>query len=170
MHTARVVALRPFHETDLPETERLLDNTIAGRWQARLGELVDVLDLPGVVACEAERIIGIATWTTEDPAELACLVVAPDHRQQGVGGALVEAVVSAVTADSIWLLTTNDNLDALRLYERHGFRIERVVVGGVEEARRLKPGIPATGDDGIPIRDELILRRKLAEPVEGTGV
>jgi ribosomal protein S18 acetylase RimI-like enzyme len=119
-----------------------------------------------VVACEAGSIIGIATWTTEDPAELACLAVALDHRQQGIGGALVEAVVSAVTTDSIWLLTTNDNLDALRLYQRHGFRIERVVVGGVEEARHLKPGIPITGDDGIPILDELILRRRLAEPLE----
>jgi ribosomal protein S18 acetylase RimI-like enzyme len=165
-----VVTLRPLLETDIPEAERLLDNTIAGRWQARLGELVDVLDLPGVVACEAGSIIGIATWTTEDPAELACLAVALDHRQQGIGGALVEAVVSAVTTDSIWLLTTNDNLDALRLYQRHGFRIERVVVGGVEEARHLKPGIPITGDDGIPILDELILRRRLAEPLEWTGV
>jgi hypothetical protein len=44
------------------------------------------------------------------------------------------------------------------------------VVGGVEEARHLKPGIPITGDDGIPILDELILRRRLAEPLEWTGV
>ena len=32
-----------------------------------------------------------------------------------------------------------------------------------KEARRLKPGIPATGDYGIPILDELILRRKIGE-------
>ena len=156
-----MVTLRPLRDADLRAAERLVDESIAGRWQARLGELVDVLDRPGVVACDADRIIGIATWTTDDPAELACLAVAADHQRQGVGGALVGAVVNAVTADSIWLLTTNDNLDALRLYQRHGFRIERVVVGGVEEARRLKPGIPATGDHGIPILDELILRRKL---------
>ena len=96
-------------------------------------------------------------------AALACLAVAATHRHQGVGSALVEAAVHAVTADAIWLLTTNDNLDALRVYQRHGFRIERVVIGGVEEARRLKPGIPATGDYGIPILDELILRRKIGE-------
>jgi ribosomal protein S18 acetylase RimI-like enzyme len=153
--------MRPLRDADLPEAEKLLDETIAGRWQARLGELVDVLDRPGVVACDEDRIIGIGTWTIDDPAELVCLAVAADHRQQGVGGALVEAVVKAVTADSIWLLTTNDNLDALRLYQRHGFRIERVVVGGLEDARRLKPGIPATGEYGIPILDELILRRKI---------
>ncbi len=153
--------LRRLRDTDIPEAEKLLDEAIAGRWQARLGELVDVLERPGVVACDGGRIVGISTYSTDDPAEVACLAVVSDHRRQGLGGALVEAVVDAVTANSIWLLTTNDNLDALRLYQRHGFRIERVVVGGVEEARRLKPGIPATGDYGIPILDELILRRKI---------
>jgi ribosomal protein S18 acetylase RimI-like enzyme len=59
------------------------------------------------------------------------------------------------------LITTNDNLPALRLYQRHGFALAGVRLGEVEQTRRRKPQIPATGHAGIPIRDELVLERAL---------
>ena len=63
----------------------------------------------------------------------------------------------------MWLLTTNDNLDALRLYQRHGFRLVQVHPGAVDLARQAKPSIPEVGAYGIPLRDELILERDLTE-------
>ena len=63
----------------------------------------------------------------------------------------------------MWLLTTNDNLDALRLYQRHRFRLVEVRPGAVDLARRAKPSIPAVGAYGIPLRDELILERDLTD-------
>ncbi|WP_215909533.1 hypothetical protein [Streptacidiphilus fuscans] len=56
-----------------------------------------------------------------------------------------------------WLVTTNDNLDALRFYQRRGLRIVGVAPGAVDAARRFKPSIPVTGEYGIPLRDELTL-------------
>jgi hypothetical protein len=53
--------------------------------------------------------------------------------------------------------TTNDNLAALRFYQRAGFRFAELRPGAVSEARSLKPSIPETGNDGIPIRDEIDL-------------
>ena len=59
---------------------------------------------------------------------------------------------------SVQLTTTNDNLDALRFYQRRGFRLVAVRPGAVDDARRtLKPAIPAIGSHGIPMRDELDL-------------
>jgi hypothetical protein len=55
------------------------------------------------------------------------------------------------------LTTTNDNLTALRFYQRRGFRIAAVRPGAVAAARRLKPTIPELGEHGIPIRDEIEL-------------
>ena len=55
--------------------------------------------------------------------------------------------------------TTNDNLDALRFYQRRGFRIIAVRPGAVDESRRIKPSISAIGEYGIPIRDEIELER-----------
>jgi hypothetical protein len=54
-------------------------------------------------------------------------------------------------------MTTNENLPALRLYQRTGFRLVELRPGAVDQARSRKPSIPKTGHEGIPIRDELDL-------------
>jgi hypothetical protein len=60
-------------------------------------------------------------------------------------------------------VTTNDNVDALRFYQRRGFRLARVRPGAVDESRRvLKPEIPTVGAYGIPLRDELELEMGLS--------
>jgi Acetyltransferase (GNAT) family len=62
----------------------------------------------------------------------------------------------------LWVVTTNDNVDALRFYQRRGFRLAALRPGAVDESRRtLKPEIPAIGDQGIPLRDELELEIRL---------
>ena len=155
-----------------PEDEaaaaRLLDATIAGRVQVRMGEVHDVLALPGFVAEVDGAIAGLVTYEVEGPtAELAALAVEPRCRLGGIGSALIEAVVSAATGEGareLWLVTTNDNLDALRLYQRRGFRLREVRPGAVDESRALKPAIPEIGQYGIPLRDELILVRPLPRP------
>jgi hypothetical protein len=44
-------------------------------------------------------------------------------------------------------------------FERRGFRIIAVRPGAVDESRRIKPSIPAIGEYGIPIHDEIELER-----------
>lgn len=83
---------------------------------------------------------------------------------RGVGRTLLEAVVTEARAAAcwrVWLVTTNDNLPALRFYQRLGWDLAALHAGAVDEARRLKPEIPATGLDGIPIRHELELELQL---------
>jgi DNA-3-methyladenine glycosylase I len=57
----------------------------------------------------------------------------------------------------LWLITTNDNLPALRFYQKRGFHLVAVYPDAVTEARRLKPEIPVLGLEDIPLRDELEL-------------
>jgi len=77
--------------------------------------------------------------------------------------ALVDALRREVAdCERIWLVTTNDNLEALRFYQRRGFVLSALRPGAVDEARRgLKPQISAVGEFGIPIRDELELELRL---------
>jgi ribosomal protein S18 acetylase RimI-like enzyme len=142
--------------------DRLIETELGGRMQARLGEVHDVLSESVLGAWDGERLVGVVT---RKGAELAALCVAADRRGRGVGGALVEAVAADAAANGqieLWLVTTNDNLDAVRLYQRHGFRITEIHAGGVDRARELKPQIPLMGQQGIPMRDELVLARVLA--------
>jgi ribosomal protein S18 acetylase RimI-like enzyme len=87
------------------------------------------------------------------------------ERLGGTGTALIEAVERvAVEAGCrrLWLVTTNDNVDALRFYQRRGFRLAALRAGAVDEAREaLKPEIPRVGDHGIDLRDELELEKLL---------
>jgi ribosomal protein S18 acetylase RimI-like enzyme len=161
----REVAIREFALADEATVERLLDAELGGRDQARLGEMHDVLALPGFCAWLDDRILGVATYALDKyRAELAAIAVSSDHRFVGVGSALIEAVASTVAGQGgreLWLVTTNDNVDALRLYQRRGFRLARLHSGAIDRARQLKPTIPLLGRHDIPVRDELILVRPL---------
>ena len=91
------------------------------------------------------------------------------YRQDGDGVEIAYLELSCraqaaqeTAASRLWLVTTNDNLDALRFYQRRGFRVADVRPGALDDARRsLKPTIPEVGRFGIPIRDEIILERRV---------
>lgn len=139
----------------------LLRDGLGGRLQARRGELVDVLVGDGLIAELDGRPVGLLTFRSDGPTaiELAALVVTEPGR--GVGSALVTAFLDEARlrgAARVWVVTTNDNLDALRLYQRRGFRLVALRAGAVDRARaELKPSIGETADNGIAIRDELEL-------------
>jgi hypothetical protein len=61
----------------------------------------------------------------------------------------------------LWLITSNDNLNAIRFYQRRGMRLTAVHRGAIDEARQIKPSIPLIGEHGIPIHDELELELRL---------
>jgi GNAT superfamily N-acetyltransferase len=91
-------------------------------------------------------------------------------RRSGAGTALLAAAVRLARvsgAPRVWLVTTNDNLDALRFYQRRGMRIAGVSRGAADAARALKPSIPMLGDHGIPIHDEILLELDL--PAQANG-
>jgi GNAT superfamily N-acetyltransferase len=150
------ISIRPTGSADKDWAETLVEAELASRYQARRGELVDVLALPGLIAERAGAPLGLATYDLKEECELAVLVAV--IRNQGVGTALVEALRERVRPRPIWVVTTNDNLTALRFYQARGFRLRELRPGAVDQARRaLKQSIGQTGEFGIPIRDELEL-------------
>ncbi|MDQ4067952.1 MAG: GNAT family N-acetyltransferase [Actinomycetota bacterium] len=161
--------IRAFGPADEAPATQLLDAYLGGRRQVRLGEMHDVLALPGFVAEDGDRIVGVATYALEGRrAELAVLLVTGEHRRLGVASSLISAVVTAVVdlgGDELWLVTTNDNLDALRFYQRRDFRLHELRPGAVDRSRKVKPEIPLVGQHAIPLRDELVLVRPLREPL-----
>lgn len=149
--------VRDLQPADFPMAEALLDEGLGGRLQARRGELIDVLARPGLVAEAGGTLVGLLTY---DPRRAECELVAivAAVRGRGIGSALVAALRERVRDRPIWVVTTNDNLDALRFYQRRGFRLRAVRAGAVDEARRtIKPAISEIGAHGIPLRDELEL-------------
>jgi GNAT superfamily N-acetyltransferase len=121
--------------------------------------MVDASWLAAFVCALDGELAGLAAYEVEaDECELVSLDAFVARR--GVGTALLEAVAAEARRAScrrLWLITTNDNLDALRFYQRRGMRLVAVHAGAIAESRRLKPSISEVGAYGIPIRDELEL-------------
>ena len=119
-----------------------------------------------LVAVDGAELAGLLTYILgEDACEV--LTLHASRQWQGAGSALLHAV-AGLARDAgfarLWLVTTNDNVDALRFYQRRGFRLRALHPGAVDDARRdRKPGIAWIGDHGIPLRDELELELDLNE-------
>ncbi|GIF75777.1 GNAT family N-acetyltransferase [Asanoa siamensis] len=123
-------------------------------------EAIDLRTLPALVAHDADgKLAGALCWRVDGDA-LEVVSIAAAASGHGVGTALMDAVVAEARAAGsrrVWLVTTNDNLRALRFYQRRGLRIVGVDAGAVDRARLMKPSIPTVGDNGVPIHDELRL-------------
>jgi GNAT superfamily N-acetyltransferase len=156
--------VRAREERDLPAVEPFL-----ARWHssrvARLGALVRPIDHPALLAEEDGRLLGVLTYVV-DGARCEVLTLHADERRRGVGSALIAAVrdiAAEAGCTTLWLITTNDNVDALRFYQRRGFRLAALHAGSVDVSRaRLKAEIPEVGDHGIPLRDEIVLELDLS--------
>jgi ribosomal protein S18 acetylase RimI-like enzyme len=140
--------------------ERWGGEPIVGRGRARRVE-----DLEGLVAVIGGERVGVLTYRIDLDV---CEIVTLDAFREGlgVGRALIEAVTAraqAAGAGTLLVMTTNDNVAALRFYQRAGFHLNELRPGAVDEARRVKPAIPLIGRGGIAIRDELDLVRDLAD-------
>jgi GNAT superfamily N-acetyltransferase len=120
------------------------------------GKLYDVLQQPGFVALVNGEPQGIITYHIEN-SDCEILILHSALEGYGIGAALVEnvkQVAQAAGCKRLWLITTNDNIHAIRWYQKRGFTIAAVHVNALEQSRKLKPQIPLIGNENIPLRDE----------------
>lgn len=122
-------------------------------------------DLPGFVATIDNEKVGLITYNIIDAS---CEIVTIDSARpsSGVGTTLIEAVKNVALQSGckrLWLITTNDNLNALRFYQKRGFVLVTIHRNALELSRKLKPEIPLMGNDDIPLRDEIELEMMLDE-------
>jgi GNAT superfamily N-acetyltransferase len=155
----RDVEIRPVEENDRPTIEWLTTQLWGAPEVAVHNGVFYPAALPGFIAERAGRIAGLVTFEVRD----GCLEIATINaldRYRGIGTMLIEAVraeAKRLGCCQVMLTTTNDNIGALRFYQRRGFRLAAIRPGAVDRTRQLKPEIPRTGDFGIPLRDEIDL-------------
>jgi len=106
---------------------------------------------------------GLITYNIED-GECEILTINSLQPEMGIGTALIEHV-KAVAAEAkcrrIWLIITNDNVEAFRFFQKLGMRLAALHVNALVDARKMKPQIPLVGKHGIPLHDEIELQIEL---------
>lgn len=131
--------------------------------------MLDPLEHEGLVAVDdAGRPAGLVT-VSESERGLEILTFHADPPGAGAGSLLLRTAVDVARASDagrVWLVTTNDNLDAIGWYLRRGLTVAHTHAGAVDRDRTdLKPGIPAVNpENGTPIRDLVELEVLLDDP------
>ena len=155
----REVAVRPVQETDRPTVEWLTTQLWGAAEVAVHDDTFYPATLPGFIAERGGRIAGLVTFDVRDSV-LEIVTINALDQFAGIGTILIEAVRAEAKrrgCQQIMLTTTNDNVAALRFYQRRGFRLAALRPGAVDRSRLRKPEIPRTGDFGIPLHDEIDL-------------
>jgi len=172
------LSIRPLERADREWVAHFLDEhwgttQIVSRGQAVYGHLLE-----GFIAERARPDAGNDAQESEPPEKLGLLTVKIDPAKReteittlnslvkciGVGSTLLETLENwALNAamKRLWLVTTNDNLPALKFWQKRGYELVAVHRNAIAAARRIKPQIPITGLQGIPIRDEIELEKRL---------
>ncbi len=158
------VRIRPRAPGDDVWVRRLLERSWGSQTIVSRGRAHDAAALPGLVALTGDELVGLATLRLGDARECELVTLDAVHAGRGIGSALLAASIEHARLHGcrrLWLVTSNDNLEAMRFYQRRGMSFAALHRGGVDQARRLKPSIPERGLHGIPIRDELELEIRL---------
>lgn len=154
---AAEVRIRDLVPADRTWARALVASLQGGDRVARLGELLDPLDLEGLVAEREGNPIGLVSVREEPERGFEVVLLLADPPGAGAGSALLETARQVAQASGhhrLWLVTTNDNLRAIHFYLRRGLHVATVHHDAVAADRVLKPEIPATNaENGLPIRD-----------------
>jgi len=140
---------------------------IAEHWGGTLmvicGEEVDVAGYPGFTAMEENSVVGVVRYRIQgDLGEIILL-----HslvKRSGRGKSMLAEAERAAYRNGCTLMkvvTTNDNIDALRFYQRCGYDLVKVHYNSMDLVRRIKPYVPLVGEYGLPLKSEMELVKAL---------
>jgi N-acetylglutamate synthase-like GNAT family acetyltransferase len=164
-------SIRPAAETDRPWLRQFMRDHWGAEVMVAGGRSFYPAEHPAFLAEQEEQIVGVVTYEFHrDECEITSINT--HYATSGIGTALIEHVAAEARAHDcrrVWLITTNDNLNALRFYQKRGFRLAALYPGAVDESRKIKPQIPLVGENGIPLRDEIKLELALDAAERGQG-
>lgn len=143
------------------EEKNKLRETIIKDWGSDVivakGRVYNTFELPWIIAKDDEKILGFAVYSIENN-ECELVLLESLSQNKGIGSKLLNKTIEIAKVNGcrrISLITTNDNVDAIKFYQKHGFKLVAIYKGAVNEARQTKPQIPLIGNYDIPIEDEI---------------
>lgn len=145
------------------ENRALINDFLLKHWYSTdmivRGQSMDMTKASGLFALENGEIMGLVTYIIRDNV-MEILSLDSLREKQGLGTRLLQAAIEEARKGGcrkVVLVTTNDNLNALRFYQKRGFDMVRLYRNAMDAARKQKPGIPLIGENDIPLKHEIEL-------------
>lgn len=152
--------IRRLTRDDLPRLRNFWVDHWGSEWMIMHGLTVRYDEVEGFVFGDWAGLLTFQIRT--DECEITSLNSLEEGK--GIGSRLIDEVIREAKERNcrrIFLITTNDNLNALGFYQRRGFELSALRRGAINESRKLKPSIPLFGENNLPLRDEIELEMKL---------
>lgn len=158
-----MTAPRRLTHDDLPRLRQFWIEHWGGEEMISRGNIYRPEYLEGFVVEDGKEWIGLLTFVIKDGE---CEVTSLDSLRegQGIGSKLIDQALEEARVRGcrrLFLITTNDNLNALGFYQKRGFEIVAIYRGAINESRKIKPSISMIGMNNIPLRDEIELEVNL---------
>ncbi|MBD5475084.1 MAG: GNAT family N-acetyltransferase [Lachnospiraceae bacterium] len=121
------------------------------------GKEIDMTKTEGFYFKEGEDIIALITYIVYDNV-LEITSLDSLREKQGIGSKLIKTVIHEARErmlQKIVLITTNDNINAMRFYQKRGFDMAHLYRNAMDISRKIKPEIPLIGENSIPLRHEI---------------
>ena len=154
-----MISLRRLNKADLPRLRQVWKENWGDEFMVEHGVIYHPDTLDGFIALDGHEWVGEITYNfSKDGCEIVTLD--SNREGQGLGTKLINAVVEEARKQHckrVFLITTNDNLNALGFYQKRGFEMVKIYRGAVNDSRKIKPSIPLIGMNNIPLRDEIEL-------------
>lgn len=152
-------SVRQAEERDHEEIALLCERALGETDVDVFDRTFDVLAGVNLIAAAGDELVGLLALAI-DRGELSVVMLSvyPDYQGTGVGSALLIAADEFAAKRGLSFMrvaTTNDDIPLLYFYQRHGFAIYEVAVGEVAD----RFGSATPGFSGIPVRDEIRMRR-----------
>jgi ribosomal protein S18 acetylase RimI-like enzyme len=147
---------------DKTQIRKLVTRFWGEQEQLTFDRTFNVTKLPAYAARIDENVVAFLSYAEADDAIIiVALGMLPQYQNQGVGRQLIEKVEDKARTrqkKEILVSTSNDDLPALAFYQSLGFQIYDVKPNLIAE----KHGRVQEGIGGLPVRDELRLRKIVA--------
>jgi len=124
----------PFVSENLPAVMRIEQLSYPFPWTAaqfleEAANPVSSLDLLWI----GDKLAGyLCSWLVADEMQILNVATAPEFRNRGVAGSLIEQRIEkcrAIGLEQVWLEVRRSNVAAIALYQRLGFRIDGIRSG-----------------------------------------
>lgn len=153
------LSMRSVVSEDAKWIEEFMNKNWGGLPLVIRGKKYDPRNLEGFII---ENTQGIAGFLFYEIQHQDCEIIGLEafEKFKGIGTMMLnnlKEMAKNKNCRRIYLMTTNDNLDALRFYQGRGFFICNIHVDSVKISRKIKPSIGMVGDYGISVRDEIDL-------------
>ena len=151
------------------KNRKIVNDFIINQWYSTKiivrGKEIDISTADGIMVEENDEIKGLVTYILNHEI---CEIMSLDSLEQskGIGTTLVHYVVDLAKKEKckkIVVITTKDNINAIRFYQRRGFDMFQIYHNALEISRKRKPEIPLIGDHNIPLRHEIEFQMNLSD-------